>query len=195
MQGARRTADHRRDPDGYGAYRQIIQFRALRHRTGYFHAGEGARKRLPGRRDAGEGRAGLAFTAGSHGSTFGGTPIATAVVKATIETLQTENAAERAAETGEYLVSELRDKLAGNPFVKTVRGKGLLVGIVCNGPVRTSSRKAQKRGLLVITAGPDVVRLLPSLLVTREEVDQAVSILAAMAADAVANQTAAAQLS
>ncbi|SFT25703.1 acetylornithine transaminase [Paenibacillus sp. BC26] len=131
-----------------------------------------------------------AFTAGSHGSTFGGTPIATAVVKATVETIISEKAPERAAESGEYLVGQLREKLAGNPFVKDIRGKGLMIGIVCSGPVANIIAEGQKRGLLVVTAGPDVVRLLPSLLVSREEIDQAVSILTSIFAD----QTAPAQL-
>ncbi|WP_308636631.1 acetylornithine transaminase [Paenibacillus silvisoli] len=130
------------------------------------------------------------FTAGSHGSTFGGTPIATAVVKATIETLLSEKAADRAAESGEYLIAQLSEKLAGNPFVKEIRGKGLMVGIVCSGPVANIITEGQKRGLLVVTAGPDVVRLLPSLLVSKEEIDQAVSILTSIFAD----QTAPAQL-
>ncbi|WP_219834380.1 acetylornithine transaminase [Paenibacillus sp. R14(2021)] len=127
-----------------------------------------------------------AFTAGSHGSTFGGTPIATAAVKATIETIVQEKVADRAAEMGEYLMNELRSKLAGHPLVKEVRGQGLLVGIVCKGPVASIIAEGQKRGLLVITAGPDVVRLLPSLLVTREEIDQAVSMLASIFADQAA---------
>ncbi|MBP3966785.1 acetylornithine transaminase [Paenibacillus sp. DLE-14] len=131
-----------------------------------------------------------AFTAGSHGSTFGGTPIATAVVKATVETIIGEKAPQRAAESGEYLMGQLREKLAGNPFVKDIRGKGLMIGIVCSGPVANIIAEGQKRGLLVVTAGPDVVRLLPSLLVSREEIDQAVSILTSIFAD----QTAPAQL-
>ncbi|WP_420849600.1 acetylornithine transaminase [Paenibacillus montanisoli] len=131
-----------------------------------------------------------AFTAGSHGSTFGGTPIATAAVKATIETILSEKAVERAAESGEYLSAQLREKLAGNPFVKDIRGKGLMIGIVCSGPVAHIVAEGQKRGLLVVTAGPEVVRLLPSLLVSKEEIDQAVSILTSIFAD----QTAPAQL-
>lgn len=131
-----------------------------------------------------------AFSAGSHGSTFGGTPIATAVVKATIETILKEKAADRAAVTGEYLISELRAKLAGNPFVKEVRGRGMIIGIECTGPVAGIVAEAQQRGLFVITAGPNVVRLLPSLIISREEVDQGVSILTSVFAD----QTAAAQL-
>ncbi|REK69598.1 acetylornithine transaminase [Paenibacillus paeoniae] len=117
------------------------------------------------------------FSAGSHGSTFGGTPIATAVVKATLETIVGDSLSARAAAQGEYLMSQLREKLAGSSFVKEVRGLGLLVGIECAGPVADVITAAQERGLLVITAGPNIVRLLPNLLVTNEEIDEAVSIL------------------
>lgn len=118
------------------------------------------------------------FTAGSHGSTFGGTPIATAAVKATLETIVGDKLPERAAESGRYLMERLRAELANASFVKEVRGLGLLIGIECAGPVAGILAEAQERGLLVLSAGPNVVRLLPNLLVTREEMDQAVSILA-----------------
>ncbi|MFD0590684.1 acetylornithine transaminase [Paenibacillus sp. GCM10027627] len=118
------------------------------------------------------------FTAGSHGSTFGGTPIATAVVKATLETIVGDDLSARAAEQGRYLQEQLREKLAGASLVQEVRGLGLLVGIECAGPVSDIVVAAQKRGLLVITAGPNVIRLLPNLLVTNEEIDEAVSLLA-----------------
>jgi acetylornithine and succinylornithine aminotransferases len=118
-----------------------------------------------------------AFGPGSHGSTFGGTPIATAAVKATVETIVGERLSERAAEMGAYLMEELKKNLAGNSFVKEVRGQGLIVGIECAGPVAQVLTEAQEQGLLVISAGPNVVRLLPNLLVAREEIDQAVAIL------------------
>lgn len=119
-----------------------------------------------------------AFSAGSHGTTFGGTPIASAVVKATVETIIGENVPQRAMEAGEYLMGQLREKLAGNPFVKDIRGLGLMVGIECAEPVADLVTEARNRGLLVVTAGPDVIRLLPNLLVTREEIDEAVRVLA-----------------
>ena len=124
-----------------------------------------------------------AFGPGSHGSTFGGTPIATAVVKATVETIVGDKLPERAAEIGEYLVSRLREKLGGHPLVKEIRGKGLIIGIECSQPVGELITEAQKRGLLVVSAGPNVVRLLPNLLVTKDEIDQAVGILAAIFAE------------
>lgn len=125
-----------------------------------------------------KGKLAAAFGPGSHGSTFGGTPIATAVVKATVETLLAEHAPQRAAEAGEYVMTQLREKLAGNPFVREVRGLGLLIGIECIEPVGELITAARERGLLVVTAGPNVIRLLPNLLVTREEIDTAVGILA-----------------
>lgn len=117
------------------------------------------------------------FTAGSHGSTFGGTPIATAVVKATLETMLEEGVPAKAAEAGDYLMRRLREELGGIPFVKDVRGLGLLVGIECEGPVASILSAAQEKGLLVLTAGPNVVRLLPNLLVTKDDIEEAVAIL------------------
>jgi acetylornithine/N-succinyldiaminopimelate aminotransferase len=122
------------------------------------------------------------FTAGSHGSTFGGTPIATAAVKATLEAIVGEQLPERAARQGEYLMSQLREKLAGNAFVREVRGMGLIVGIECAEPVADILNAAQGQGLLAISAGPNVIRLLPNLLVTDEEIDQAVGILTGLLA-------------
>lgn len=118
------------------------------------------------------------FSAGSHGSTFGGTPIATAVVKATLETIVGEELSARAAQQGEYLMAQLREKLEGNAFVHEVRGLGLLVGIECAEPIAGILNEAQERGLIVISAGPNVIRLLPNLLVTNEEIDTAVAIIA-----------------
>lgn len=119
-----------------------------------------------------------AFSAGSHGSTFGGTPIATAAAIATIETMLEDRLPQRAADMGAYLKEQLTEKLAGNPHVKAIRSLGLLVGIECAEPVNALVLEGQKRGLLFITAGPNVIRLLPNLYVTKEEIDQAVSIIA-----------------
>ncbi|MGG1877310.1 acetylornithine transaminase [Paenibacillus cisolokensis] len=118
-----------------------------------------------------------AFTAGSHASTFGGTPLASAVVTATIETMLEDQVPQRAAEAGEYLMGKLNEKLGSHPFVKAIRGKGLLIGMECAEPVGELVLKGQSRGLLFVTAGPNVIRLLPNLYVTREEMDQAVELL------------------
>lgn len=118
-----------------------------------------------------------AFSPGSHATTFGGTPLAAAVMEATIETMLEDGLAQRAAEMGDYLTGLLREKLADTTFVKDIRGKGLLIGIECAEPVAEIVLAGQKRGLLFVQAGPNVVRLLPNLYVTREEINQAVDIL------------------
>lgn len=118
-----------------------------------------------------------AFTAGSHASTFGGTPLSMTVVTATIENMLEEQVPQRAAETGQYLIERLEAELGTHPFVKDIRGMGLLIGIECADPVGELVLAAQKRGFLFVTAGPNVIRLLPNLLVTKPEIDQAVSIL------------------
>ncbi len=118
-----------------------------------------------------------AFSAGSHGSTFGGTPLATAAVIATLETMQEQNVVQHAAEMGDYLMQQLQDKLGSHPFVTDIRGKGLIVGIECTGPINELILAGQQKGLLFVSAGPNVMRLLPNLLITKEEIDQAVEIL------------------
>jgi len=127
-----------------------------------------------------------AFGPGSHGSTFGGTPIATAAVKATVEVIVGDKLSDRAAEMGDYLTEQLQNKLGNLPSVVDIRGKGLIVGIECTEPVARFINAGQERGLLVITAGPNVIRLLPNLLVTHEEIDQAVNILASILAEQTA---------
>ncbi|KOY17773.1 aspartate aminotransferase family protein [Paenibacillus xylanivorans] len=121
-----------------------------------------------------------AFTAGSHATTFGGTPLASSVVIATIETMLEDQLPERAAEMGEYLMNSLRERLVGNSFVKEVRGMGLLVGIECAEAVGDIVLAGQKRGILFVSAGPNVIRLLPNLYVSKEEIDEAVSLVATL---------------
>ncbi|CAH1223680.1 MULTISPECIES: acetylornithine transaminase [unclassified Paenibacillus] len=131
-----------------------------------------------------------AFTPGSHATTFGGTPLASSVVIATVETMLEERVPERAAETGEYLMNALREKLADIPFVKEVRGLGLIVGIECAEPVGDIITAGQKRGILFVNAGPNVIRLLPNLLVSKEEVDQAVTLVTELIQEHVAAKNA-----
>lgn len=119
-----------------------------------------------------------AFSAGTHGSTFGGTPIATAAGIATVETMVGDGVPQRASEMGDYFFAELRAKLGDNPLVKAIRGKGLLIGIECSCSASEIVPSVLEAGLLVTAAGGNVVRLLPNLLVTREEADEGIAILA-----------------
>ncbi|MFD7524814.1 acetylornithine transaminase [Paenibacillus chitinolyticus] len=118
-----------------------------------------------------------AFSAGSHGSTFGGTPIATAAAIATVEYMLNEKIPQRAAELGEWTVKTLREKLAGNPLVEEVRGEGLLIGIVCKQPAAELIAEIHEAGVLVVSAGPQVVRLLPSLVIPKEDLQKGLDVV------------------
>ncbi len=109
------------------------------------------------------------FSAGSHGSTFGGTPIACSAAIATLETMKREELPKRAARLGTEGMLRLRAALADHPELVSVRGLGLLIGIELASPVTDIVMAAQKEGLLVITAGPNVIRLLPALTIGEDE--------------------------
>ncbi|MCA0971235.1 acetylornithine transaminase [Halobacillus litoralis] len=118
-----------------------------------------------------------AFSAGSHGTTFGGNPLASAAVCATLETIFDEAFLEGVKEKGEYLRNQLEDELLSLPMVKEVRGKGLMLGIVLDEEAIPLVHKLRENGLLAVVAGPKVLRLLPPLNVSEEEMNKAVSIM------------------
>lgn len=85
---------------------------------------------------------------------------------------------ESVAQNGAYLKSQLQEKLGKNSHVKEVRGEGLIVGIQLDVPASPLVAAALKAGLLILTAGKgDVVRLVPPLIISKEEIDQAIEIL------------------
>ncbi|ANB61619.1 acetylornithine transaminase [Anoxybacteroides amylolyticum] len=117
------------------------------------------------------------FTAGVHGSTFGGNPLAMAAAKATLEVIFQPEFLQEVQEKGTYFSQKLQNALSESEFVKEVRGLGLLVGIECHEEVAKLIPAIHEKGLLVLTAGPNVIRLLPPLIVTQAELDEAVAIL------------------
>ncbi|MCR8632425.1 acetylornithine transaminase [Paenibacillus radicis (ex Xue et al. 2023)] len=121
-----------------------------------------------------------AFSAGSHGSTFGGNYLSTAAGIATMETMLEEKLPQRAEELGGYIVSTLNAKLAGNPLVKEVRGLGMLIGIECTQPVADLITVIQEQGVLVVSAGPNVIRLAPSLVIAKEDIDRGLEVVCAV---------------
>jgi acetylornithine/N-succinyldiaminopimelate aminotransferase len=123
-----------------------------------------------------------AFSAGSHGSTFGGTPIATAAAIATLETIIEQQLPKRVAELGNYAMNKLQEGLKGNPLVKEIRGKGMLIGIECTQPTADIITAIHQQGLLVLPAGPNVIRLLPNFLITEADLDRGIKILCSVLA-------------
>jgi acetylornithine/N-succinyldiaminopimelate aminotransferase len=115
--------------------------------------------------------------AGTHGSTFGGTPFVTSVALATMTTILDGKLWEQAAQRGRYLMDGLRAIQASNPKVQVVRGRGLLIGAelsVPAGPIVDACREA---GLLVLSAGERVLRLTPPLIVEEYQCEQALGII------------------
>ncbi len=119
------------------------------------------------------------FGPGSHASTFGGNPLATAAAAATVRTVLEEGILDHCRRMGAYLLERLRALTADNPTVAEVRGRGLLVGIELAGHRKAAEVVAElmDRGFLTGTAGERVVRLAPPLIVEPEEIDALISAL------------------
>jgi acetylornithine/N-succinyldiaminopimelate aminotransferase len=119
-----------------------------------------------------------AFTPGTHGSTFGGNPFATAVGLTVFTTLMEERLPERAAATGRLLREQLEAVRARQPKAATaVRGRGLLVGMDLVPPVGDVVSACRQRGLLALSAGDNTLRLAPPLVVDEASVRRAVEII------------------
>jgi acetylornithine/N-succinyldiaminopimelate aminotransferase len=118
-----------------------------------------------------------AFVPGTHGSTFGGNPFVTAVALTAFTTVLDEKLADRAARMGGRLMDGLRAMQGRRPVIRSVRGRGLLIGAELSrsaGPLVDACRDA---GLLVLSAGDQVLRLAPPLIVTEADCDRALGII------------------
>jgi acetylornithine/N-succinyldiaminopimelate aminotransferase len=119
-----------------------------------------------------------AMTAGSHGSTFGGNPLATAVGNAVLDELLREGFLLDVQLAGGHLRSGLQDLVDQYPaLLSQVTGLGLMLGLRCHTDAATLIAKLQTAGLLVVKAGGNSIRFLPALNVTHEEINEALSIL------------------
>jgi len=112
------------------------------------------------------------FRPGSHGSTYGGNPLACAVARAALRVIEDERLAERSAEMGAWLLYEL--KKIRHPHIKEIRGRGLLIGIELMVPARTYCERLKELGLLCKETHDYVIRLAPPLIISEEELDWAV---------------------
>lgn len=121
-----------------------------------------------------------AFSAGSHGSTFGGNPVALAAAKETLATIFDESFLADVTKKGEKLRSLLERGLADAAIFNKLKGKGLMVGIELNEEAGPFIAKAREQQLLILTAGTHVIRLLPPLNVTDEEIEKAATVIIEM---------------
>lgn len=108
-----------------------------------------------------------------HGSTFGGNPLAAAAALAAITVMENEGLADRARDLGTYALERLRAIEA--PVIREVRGLGLMLGVECKGKVAPFLRSLMERGILALPAGDTVLRFLPPLVITEEEIDRVVA--------------------
>jgi acetylornithine/LysW-gamma-L-lysine aminotransferase len=118
-----------------------------------------------------------ALKVGEHSTTFSGSPLVCAAGCAAIDALVEEKLAERAAEMGKYFKVQLEGLQAKHKIVKEVRGLGLMLGVELRYDVLNVILKAVARGVLVLDAGRTVVRLLPPLVIEKEQINRAVAVL------------------
>lgn len=112
---------------------------------------------------------------GDHGSTFGGNPLATAVAKVVLNRISNKVFLREINEKSQYILSELNNIESDN--IIAIRGKGLIIGIEVKGNLNDYIDKAKAQGLLLLTAGKNTLRLLPPLIITKEEMKKSINIL------------------
>jgi acetylornithine aminotransferase/acetylornithine/N-succinyldiaminopimelate aminotransferase len=124
------------------------------------------------------------FQPGDHGSTFGGGPLACAAGVATVKTIFAEHLPERSAEMGAYALRKLQEIQAKNDVVETVRGLGLMVALdIKTDAAPTVVSEALKRGVILNATGPRTIRMVPPLILTRSDLDEAVGTIDAILAN------------
>ena len=128
----------------------------------------------------------VAFVPGTHGSTFGGNPLVCAAAIATVRTILEDGLLNRCEEIGEYLTGELEILGKKYPFVREVRGVGLMIGMALDIPAGDIVKKGHDRGVLLNVTHDTVLRFVPPLVVTRQEIDAMIAILDGIFAEAEA---------
>ena len=124
-----------------------------------------------------------AFVPGAHASTFGGNPLATAAGSAALKAILDEGVLENCRASGAYLVERLSGLKASYPFIKDIRGKGLIIGLELGSELKDGAkagdivREALSKGLLLNAVGDKILRFIPALIVTKAEIDEMIEIL------------------
>ncbi len=122
-------------------------------------------------------KAAKAMVPGDHGSTYGGNPLATAAINAVFEQFDKLKVLDNVNEVSEYMSKKLDDITDEFDCIEAHRGKGLMQGLVVKVPVGEIINKCLENGLIVISAGKDVLRFVPPLVITKENVDEMIKIL------------------
>lgn len=117
------------------------------------------------------------LTSGDHGTTYGGNPLATAAAEKVLELFEKNHIIEHVREVAPYLEQRLDELVAKHDCILARRGVGLMQGLVFDRPVGELINKALEKGLLLINAGSDIIRFVPPLIITKENIDDMIAIL------------------
>ncbi len=126
---------------------------------------------------AAKGVAATILTAGDHASTFGGNPVSCSSAKVVLNKLLNEGVLDNVCETGKYFKEELLKLKEKSTLIKDIRGLGLMIGVELTISVKEIVQKCNQKGLLVISAGANILRFVPPLIVTKEHVREVIKIL------------------
>ena len=119
-----------------------------------------------------------AFEPGDHGSTFGGNPLACAAGLAAMDIIINENLVENSEKMGVYFIEKLMELAGKHAIIEEVRGKGLMIGVQFDSDIAVEIKnKCFEKGYLVGTVGKNILRFLPPLIVTKEDIDGIIDIL------------------
>ena len=129
------------------------------------------------------GEAATLMQPGNHGSTFGGNPLASAVALKVVELIESEDIYQRAVTVGNIIMQGLTDALEGIEHVKDIRGCGCMIGVELTKPCKSLYTEALRHGLVINVTADSVIRLLPPMIMTDQEAQQVVSILAPLIKD------------
>jgi acetylornithine aminotransferase len=127
-----------------------------------------------------KGKAAKVLTAGNHGSTFGGNPLACSAALAVLATLDAENLIERAAQKGDAICSAFKERLHDNTHVVDIRHKGMMIGIELDSPCTELVQIALQNNLLINVTGEKTIRLLPPLIINDQQITQLVETLSTL---------------
>jgi acetylornithine aminotransferase len=126
------------------------------------------------------GKAAKVLTAGNHGSTFGGNPLACSAALAVLATLDAENLVEQAAQKGDAISSAFKERLGGNAHVVDIRHKGMMIGIELDSPCTELVLAALQNNLLINVTSEKTIRLLPPLIIDEQQITQLVETLSTL---------------
>lgn len=117
------------------------------------------------------------LVAGDHGTTYGGNPLACQAADKVLDLFEKNHIIENVAKVDEYLTKKLDEMVADFDVIEERRGLGLMQGLVCKEPVGPIINKAIENGLILINAGSNIIRFVPPLVITEENVDEMIAIL------------------